>query len=425
MAATPACPVFFSTAFDGGNGELTDAALSDDAVYTARLNMGKEPFTEGTDKREHHQWFYFKASNLSGVARCVFKIVNAGSSSYPAAWPGTWAVASFGGQEEWVRTPTTYDTETGELCVTVEIPPHQPHVYVAYFAPFTYEQHLALIADCASARAPDGTSPLCAVSTLALTAQGREVQMITAGSGPLKLWFIARQHPGESMAEWWAKGFLERLLSADDDLARLLRTQATIRCVPNMCPDGAVLGHLRTNACGANLNREWAPTGDYMAPTVERSPEVHAVLAAVTAIGCDLFVDVHGDEELPHIFFAGAQGIPGWNDRHAELYRLFATAQLKACPAFQVEHGYGNEEIGEANMAICSDHMADQFDCLAVTLEMPYKDTLELREPAQGWSAPRCEKLGASMLEAVPTPANIYVIALRFNWAVAPVLALI
>ena len=40
----------------------------------------------------------------------------------------------------------------------------------------------------------------------------------------------------------------------------------------------------------------WAPTGDYMAPTVERSPEVHAVLAAATAIGCDLFVDVHGDE---------------------------------------------------------------------------------------------------------------------------------
>lgn len=24
-------------------------------------------------------------------------------------------------------------------------------------------------------------------------------------------------------------------------------------------------------------------------------------------------------------------------------------------------------------MAICSDHIADQFDCLAVTLEMPYK----------------------------------------------------
>ena len=30
-------------------------------------------------------------------------------------------------------------------------------------------------------------------------------------------------------------------------------------------------------------------------------------------------------------------------------------------------------EVGEANLAICSDHIEDQFDCLAVTLEMPYK----------------------------------------------------
>jgi murein tripeptide amidase MpaA len=369
-------------------------------VFDARLNMGKEPFTEGTDKREHHQWFYFKASNLSGVTMCKFRLVNAGTSSYPAAWPGTWAVASYGDRSTWFRTPTNYDTETGELCVTVEVEAGQPYVFVAYFAPFSYEQHLSLIADCAAAKDTDG-SPLCSVTTLTQTLQGREIEMITTGTGPLKLWFTARQHPGESMAEWWAQGFLGRLLSADDDLARKLRSLATFRVVPNMNPDGAVMGHLRTNSCGANLNREWAPTGDYVAPSKERSPEVLAVLTAATEIGVDLWVDVHGDEELPHIFFAGAQGISGWNDRHAELYRLFATAQLKACPAFQLEHGYGNEEIGEANMAICSDHIADQFDCLAVTLEMPYKDTLELREATEGWSAGRCKKLGASMLDAV------------------------
>ena len=94
-----------------------------------------------------------------------------------------------------------------------------------------------------------------------------------------------------------------------------------------------------------------------------------------------LGTQVHGDEELPHIFFAGSQGIPGWNDRLAELYRLFATAQLAACPAFQLEHGYGNEEVGEANLAICSDHIADKFDCLAVTLEMPYKVRVRWRLP--------------------------------------------
>ena len=38
--------------------------------------------------------------------------------------------------------------------------------------------------------------------------------------------------------------------------------------VPNMNPDGSYRGHLRTNASGANLNREWKN------PTLERSPEV-------------------------------------------------------------------------------------------------------------------------------------------------------
>ena len=42
--------------FDGGNGELIDSTVDAEAgLFEARLNMGKEPFTEGTDKREHWQ----------------------------------------------------------------------------------------------------------------------------------------------------------------------------------------------------------------------------------------------------------------------------------------------------------------------------------------------------------------------------------
>ena len=35
----------------------------------------------------------------------------------------------------------------------------------------------------------------------------------------------------------------------------------TFYIVPSMCPDGAFCGHLRTNADGQNLNREWCSTG--------------------------------------------------------------------------------------------------------------------------------------------------------------------
>ena len=53
-----------------------------------------------------------------------------------------------------------------------------------------------------------------------------------------------------------------------------MRELCTVYVIPNMNPDGSVRGHLRTNAAGANLNREWQTTGDYVAPTLERSPEV-------------------------------------------------------------------------------------------------------------------------------------------------------
>lgn len=196
---------------------------------------------------------------------------------------------------------------------------------------------------------------------------------------------------------------LARLLDPADSVATTLRAKATFYIVPNMNPDGSIRGHLRTNACGANLNREWGDSdgGAYKAPTMERSPEVFHTLQKLDRTGCDLFVDVHGDEELPHIFLAGEMGVPNWSDRQAELYRTFVEAQKKADPSFQLEHGYGNDTANDANLAICAAQVAHRFDCLSTTLEMPYKDAFELQEPVQGWSSTRSEKLGASMLEAV------------------------
>jgi murein tripeptide amidase MpaA len=57
-----------------------------------------------------------------------------------------------------------------------------------------------------------------------------------AGSGPLKIWANARQHPGEVMAEYFLEGFIERLLDESDPVARSLRRAATFHCVPNMNP---------------------------------------------------------------------------------------------------------------------------------------------------------------------------------------------
>lgn len=69
------------------------------------------------------------------------------------------------------------------------------------------------------------------------------------------------------------EGALERLLDEDDPVARKLLHKAQFYIVPNMNPDGSRRGQLRTNVCGASLNREW------LDPSMERSPAVFLALA--------------------------------------------------------------------------------------------------------------------------------------------------
>ena len=103
-------------------------------------------------------------------------------------------------------------------------------------------------------------APRCRQEILGRTLDGRDLDLLQIGEpgeGKRSCWVIARQHPGESMAEWLMEGLLARLLDDQDPVARELLNRAVFYAVPNMNPDGSTRGHLRTNACGANLNREW------------------------------------------------------------------------------------------------------------------------------------------------------------------------
>mmetsp|Transcript_874 Transcript_874/g.1445 ORF Transcript_874/g.1445 Transcript_874/m.1445 type:complete len:215 (-) Transcript_874:55-699(-) len=203
------------------------------------------------------------------------------------------------------------------------------------------------------------------------------------------------------MAEWFMEGYINRLIDENDPIVRQLRREATFYCVPNMNPDGAFRGHLRTNACGANLNREWCTTGDYVAPTLERSPEVFHVLAEMTRIGVDFCIDVHGDEALPYNFLSGSEGVGKWGPRLKHLQDKFAKSFRQASPDFQSEHGYDKDKPNKANLAVASTHIGQQFDCLSATLEMPFKDTIDDPNPLTGWSPERSMHLGGAVLEAI------------------------
>ena len=52
--------------------------------------------------------------------------------------------------------------------------------------------------------------------SLGQTLDGQEIDYFRLAGGPLQVWLYARQHPGETMAEWWMEGALERLLDDAD-----------------------------------------------------------------------------------------------------------------------------------------------------------------------------------------------------------------
>ena len=165
--------------------------------------------------------------------------------------------------------------------------------------------------------------------------------------------------------------------------------------VPNMNPDGSVHGNLRTNAAGANLNREW------MEPDAARSPEVLAVRDAIHATGCDLFFDIHGDEALPYVFVAGSEMLPGFTERQAQEQKAFIDAFKQASPDFQDKYGYAASKYREDALKLASKYIGNEFGCLSLTLEMPFKDNANLPDERVGWNGERSASLGAAMLQAI------------------------
>ncbi|TDR77877.1 murein tripeptide amidase MpaA [Paludibacterium purpuratum] len=331
------------------------------------------------------QWFYFR---LQGAAyqHCTIKFLNAGECAYPKGWADYQPMASYD-RVNWFRVAAEFDGEV----MTIDHVPLANSIYYAYFEPYSYEQHLNLVGQAQG-------SGLCQVSCLGATVEGRDMDLLTIGhevESDLKVWIIARQHPGETMAEWFVEGLLNRLLDPQDPTSRALLDRATFYVVPNMNPDGAIRGNLRTNAAGANLNREW------LEPTAETSPEVLCVREKMRETGVDLFLDIHGDEGLPYVFFSGTEGIPSYDARIAAIENEFKALFKLASPDFQDEHGYERKAPGQADLSMATNWVGEQFRCLAYTLEMPFKDNANLPDDDYGWSGQRSLRLGEAMLSAI------------------------
>lgn len=361
-----------NSAFDGGNIDVLSVAETGAIEIEIRKDHGSD----------FYQWFHFRVSGAKN-RELSMSITNAGGAAYLDGWKDYQACASYD-RETWFRIDTIY--EDGVL--RLDHAPELDTVWYAYFAPYSMERHQDLIAWAQ-------TCPGVELEVLGDTLDGQSLDCLSVGNGHKTIWVTARQHPGETMAEWWVEGFLNRLLDGDDPVARKLLGLARFHVVPNMNPDGSRRGHLRTNAKGVNLNREWNKA------TPENSPEVYSVLEKIRETGVDLHLDVHGDEGLPYNFIAGGEGVPGFTPEDQHKLDAYKVALEAVSPDFQTLHGYDVDAPGTADLSICTNYMAHTFACLAMTLEMPFKDNADLPDSFAGWSPERCRKLGAANLDAM------------------------
>ncbi len=363
-----------NSAFDSGN--ITVHSISGTkAVLSIRKDKDSDFF----------QWFHFRVACRAGDT-LELAITGLKDSAYPGGWPDYDAVVSED-REDWSRAPSSYDAVTGTLTINYEAT--SDLVWFAYFAPYGIDRHHDLIAQTASC---DGVE----CRQLGSSIEGQPIDCLEMGEGELQVWLYARQHPGETMAEWWMEGALEMLTDPADPHARLLRQKCRFHIVPNMNPDGSCRGHLRTNYAGVNLNREWAE------PSAEQRPEVLCARDAMDATGVHFAMDVHGDEAIPAVFIAGFEGIPNWTEEQGRKYNMFRDRLAARTPDFQTRLGYPKAPAGKANLKMSTNQLANRFGpshgCVAMTLEMPFKDNFDLRDAHAGWSPERSKLLARDCL---------------------------
>jgi murein tripeptide amidase MpaA len=368
-------PIKISSQFDAGAIDVVNAT----SAGAIDLNIRKDSHADIT------QWFYFRLQGAQGEP-CTIRLLNAGKAAYPKGWEGYQAMASYD-RINWFRVPTSFDGSV----LTIEHTPGMDSVYYAYFEPYSWERHLELL-DRAQ------MSEHVRMLDLGSTVDGRDLNMLVIGEpspAKKKVWVIARQHPGETMAEWFVEGMLDALLDPANPFGRQLLNETVFYVVPNMNPDGSVRGNLRTNAAGANLNREW------MNPTMERSPEVYLVLEKMKEVGVDTFLDIHGDEGLPYVFIAGSDELPTFTAQQAAWQKKFSDDFMIASPDFQNVHGYPKDNFSDETLTMGSPNITHRFGCLSLTLELPFKDNANDPDPQVGWDGARSARLGAAVLQPV------------------------
>ncbi|WP_105169883.1 M14 family metallopeptidase [Pseudoalteromonas sp. T1lg23B] len=364
--------------FESGSIEVINASNAENI----ELNISKD------NQACTRQWFYF-AIESSHIEPQQITLRNAAKVSFVNAWQGYQVFASYN-NVDWFRVATQYQNE--QLIIRHEVTEHI--VYYAYFVPYSLARQHQL--NDKLLQNPHVISQEIGQSTL-----GESITLLRIGDHreqTKKVWLIARQHPGETMAQWIIDGLLNHYFDNATTFARQF-TNIEFFVVANMNPDGCKLGNHRTNAQGVNLNRQWQD------PNAASCPEVSAVKQAMESYGVDLFIDIHGDEQLPYNFMMVEGHHPMGETLKRSLHQLYSNFQIK------YDYDTPNDDANDTTVSPCcgcapkaystaTQYVYQHFGVAAILLEASFKP-LAGKTPAARWDHHDCQQLGARLLHAI------------------------
>lgn len=331
------------TAFESGNF-IVHTINERKIIGTIRKDSNNKDF----------QWFYFsvESENPNPLDICIKDIQK---SSYPTAWEGYQICIKHEGYPEWHRANTT--VIDGNLFFNLSI---KKKIFVAYFQPYTLEQHKAL-----SSRFKVLRVLISKFSEK--TINNHEVELFhLAGTdshpSQKNIWIIARQHPGESIVGWFMEG-IATVFESENSLSDSLLKQYQFFIVHNANPDGVVYGSHRTNATGSDINRDW------LNPKPGICPEVIAIRQWMEKYPPALFLDVHGDERTQHPYILVNP------DTVSEEGMQLLKRLCKWNPGLEIR----TQSVSEIDLSIGRHYVNHQFGCLALTLEMACQYHVSLR----------------------------------------------